>query len=369
MKRIVLAITAVAALAACTKSEVAYEAPAEICFTPTAKNITKAAITDGVYPTQQPLAVYAAYGNVEPETVVNDDNVSDFSTAFLNDANFTYKTVGSISAWGGGYSWPNNGSLIFAGYSKPVSGEIGTSRTYNFESDVLTINGYTQSTSTASTFDLGWYGRTAKSYNYRNVEDAVDVTLSHALSLIEIRAYGEGTPVAEGNPWQIKSITMNNVANTGTVSCTGAGVAKATWSQLGTANNDIAILTTQKPLTKSETTVYEDVTAGTIVIPQTPTAVDTKNPGTADTEVATLTVTYTYKSPASTSDNVIWMPDQTTTVSLQLTDAKDKNGNPVTGGWKSGYKYIYTLKFKGNEILVAPSYEAWTEASQNITVE
>ena len=369
MKRIVLTMMAVAALAACSKSEVAYETSGEIVFAPVSKNITKAAITDGIYPTQQPIAVYAAYGNVDPETPVTEANVDDFSTAFLNDAHFTYKTVGSVSAWGGGYSWPNNGSLIFAGYSKPVSGEVGTSRSYDFETDVLTIRGYTQSTSTASTFDLGWYGRTAKSYNYRNVEDAVDVTLSHALSLIEIRAYGEGTPVAEGNPWQIKSITMNNVANTGTVSCTGAGVAKATWSELGTANNDIAILTTQKPLTNDDTTVYEDVTAGTIVIPQSPTAVDANNPGTADSEVATLTVKYTYKSPASTSDNVIWMPDQITTVSLALTDAKDKNGNAVTGGWKSGYKYIYTLKFKGNEILVAPSYEAWTDASQNITVE
>lgn len=353
MKKIFISLLAVAALAACTKSEVAYEAPGEIAFAPVSKNITKAAITDGIYPTTQPIAVYAAYGNVDPETTVTNENVTNFSTAFLNDAHFTYKTVGSISAWGGGYSWPNNGSLIFAGYSKPVSGEVGTSRSYNFATDVLTINGYTQSTSTASTFDLGWYGRTPKSYNYRNAEDAVGVTLSHALSWIEIRAYGEGTPVADGNPWQIKSITMNNVANTGNVSCTGSGVAKATWSGLGDADEDIAILTTQKPLTTTATTVYEDVTAGTIVIPQTPTAVDATNP------VATLTVTYTYKSPASTSENVIWMPDQETTVSLA-----------VDGGWKSGYKYIYTLKFKGNEILVAPSYETWANGGdKTVTVE
>ena len=51
MKRIVLAITAVAALAACTKSEVAYEAPAEIGFKAVAGNITKTAVDGDVYPT------------------------------------------------------------------------------------------------------------------------------------------------------------------------------------------------------------------------------------------------------------------------------------------------------------------------------
>ena len=42
MKKIFISLLAVAALAACTKSEVAYEAPAEIGFAPFTGNITKA---------------------------------------------------------------------------------------------------------------------------------------------------------------------------------------------------------------------------------------------------------------------------------------------------------------------------------------
>lgn len=352
MKKIIISMMAVAALAACTKSEVAYEDAKEIAFAPVTKNITKAAMT-GTYPTDLRLGVYANYGSVNAETTVNDGNVASFSTAFLNDATFTHKTVGSISAWGCGETWPTNGSLIFAGYSMPAEGTVGTSRSYNFSTDVLTIDGYTQSTSTASTFDLCWFGRTTESYNYRNTVDAVDVTLSHALAWIEIRAYGEGTTIAGDNPWTITSIVMNNVSNTGKVSCTGSGAGKATWTSLGSATNDITIFSGSKALTGT-TTVYENTTAGTLVIPQNPTAVDATNPGTADTEVATLTVKYTYKSPAGTP-----MPEQTSTVSLAVTD-----------GWKSGYKYVYTLKFKANEILVAPSYGEWADVGDmNIDVE
>ena len=36
---------------------------------------------------------------------------------------------------------------------------------------------------------------------------------------------------------------------------------------------------------------------------------------------------------------------------------------------RSGYKYIYTLTFKANEILIAPSYGAWDSVNQGVTVE
>lgn len=342
MKKILISFLAVALLAACTKSEVTYDAPQEITFAPVAKNITKAAVT-GNYPTDQRLAVYANYGVDEPGSPYS----ASFNVGFLSDAIFSYKTVGSVTAWGGGYSWPTNGSLVFAGYSLPAIGEVGTSRTYDFASDALTIEGYTQSTNTAETFDLGWFGRTAESYNYRNQEDAVDVTLSHALTWVEIQAKGEGSTIADGNPWTITKITMNNVANTGTVECIGSGAGKATWTELGEATGSIEIFNGSKPLA-ADVAVFENNTAGTLVIPQMPTAVDAADP------VATLTVTYTYKSPKGEE-----MPAQTSTVSLAVTD-----------GWKSGYKYTYTLNFKATEILVAPSYGEWADrGNQTVTVE
>ena len=365
MKKIFISILAVAAMAACTKSEVAYEAAEEIMFAPVEKNITKAAIgtveEEGTYPIEQRLGVYANYGLLDPNTAVSNDNVASFGTGFLADAEFSYKTVGSISAWGGGYSWPTNGSLIFAGYSLPKTGTVGTSRSYNFATDVLTIDDYTQSTNTAETFDLGWFGRTSNSYNYRNQEDAVDVTLSHALAWIEIKVKGEGTTIAEGNPWTITSITMNNVYNKGDVTCVGNGSDKATWTNLDNTvdssskkENSVVIFLNSTHKLSSDAKVCETNPAGTLVIPQTPTAVDAANP------VATLTVKYTYKSPTGET-----MPEQTSTVSLAL---KDASGNAIDGGWKSGYKYTYTLTFKASEILIAPEYDKWADGGNQIVV-
>ena len=354
MKKIFISFVALAAIAACSKTEVQYENSAEIAFAPAVKNITKAAINSG-YP-DQPLRVFANYGELEPGTDVTQDNIDEFETEFLKNAKFIKKTVevgnASITAWGGegdGYSWPNNGSLVFAGYAVPTTGTVGTSQTYDFTEDKLEIAGYTQSTDTDNTFDLAWFGRTVKSHNNKtNPATTVNVTLSHALSWIEIQVKGEGTTIAEGNPWRIKTVTMNNVANTGNVACVGSGANHATWSALSEASKSIAIFSGDEPLsTDGEAKVIENVNAGTLVIPQTPTAVDATEP------VATLTVTYTYNSPAGSE-----MPTQTTTVPLV-----------VDGGWKSGNKYIYTLTFKSSEILVVPTYDAWDEVYQSVTVE
>ena len=346
MKKIFISLLAVAALAACSKSEVAYEAANEISFAPVAKNITKGAVgtvTDkGTYPTAQPLGVYANYGADAPSA---NATVANYTTKFLENVKFTYNTT--AGAWGAGESWPANGSLIFAGYAIPASGTPNGTYTYNFTSDKLTITGYTQSNETANTFDLGWFNRTPASYNYRNsANTAVPVTLAHALAWVEIQVKGEGTTITATNPWTIKSMTLNNVYTKGNAECTGAGADKAKWNTLTDLKN-MTIYTGSLPLTGTAT-VCETTSAGTVVIPQTPTAVD------ATTPVATLTVTYTYNSPAG-----VEMPLQTATVPLV-----------VNGGWKSGYKYTYTLTFKASEILIAPDYGAWENTTgQTVVVE
>ena len=345
MKKIFISLLAVAALAACTKSEVAYEAANEISFAPVAKNITKGAVGTvtgkGVYPTAQPLGVYANYGADAPSA---NATVANYTTKFLENVKFTYKET--AGAWGAGESWPANGSLIFAGYAIPASGTPSGTYAYDFASDKLTITGYTQSNETANTFDLGWFNRTPASYNYRNSTTAVPVTLSHALAWVEIQVKGEGTTVAAGNPWTIKSMTLNNVYTTGDAVCTGSGADAAKWDKQATPTS-MTVFTGEQALTGTAT-VCETTGAGTVVIPQTPTAVDATNP------VATLTVTYTYKSPAGVD-----MPLQTATVPLV-----------VTNGWKSGYKYTYTLTFKASEILIAPDYDKWEDGgNQTIVVE
>ena len=287
MKKIFISFVALAAIAACSKTEVQYENSAEIGFAPAVKNVTKGAIS-GTYPKTQDLMIFANYGLAAAETDV-DANISQFSTSFLNNVRFTNKTVSvtsgntttTVDAWGGGYSWPNNGSLIFAGYAAPQAGNVGTSQTYVFDDDILTIEGYEQSTNTSETFDLAWFGRTELSYNYvSSPSETVDVMLSHALSWIQIKVKGEGTTIDSTNPWTIKSITMNNVYNTGNVVCTGSGLDAAKWSDWGNttkevdditvSDNTIVIFSGTQNLT-ADPELCETITDGTLVIPQTPT--------------------------------------------------------------------------------------------------
>ena len=265
------------------------------------------------------------------------------------------------------YFWPTNVSLVFAGYSMtaPTTAgtntvDVGESRSYNFATDEMTITGYTQSLNPANTFDLLWFGRTAKSYNLRNQASGVPVVFSHALSWITIQAKGQGTVVDSNNPWRITSLVINNVASKGDVTMVGSGANAATWSNVVDAdekngNNFITVFTGDKKLAADEA-VFETTKYGTVVIPQTPTAVDVTNP------VATLTVKYKYNTPAGVEI------EETSTVSLALTGVEDQDGNPVTS-WQSGTHYIYTLTFSQSEIMIAPTVESWeVVVNQGVTV-
>ena len=354
MKKIFISLLAVAALAACTKSEVQYEPAGEIGFAPAVKNITKAAMPAGDLDKSQKLNVWAYWdkdGAVENAVA----NYSAYDVTFLDEASFAQKTANGVTAWGGdgvAYPWPVNGVLVFSGYTTPTSAETGANGydvTYTLGEDKMVFTNYTQSANTASTFDLCWFNHTAGSHNNRATGTAVDVTLSHALTWITIKAYGEGTPITTGSEWKIKSITLKDVVTVGTGTCIGTGAGKATWT-LGSTKSDVAVFSsTDGTNIPSSETAFETTTDGTVVIPQTPVQME---------------VVFDY--PVGTS-----RVEETVTVNLTLDGSKDKEGNANTAitAWQSGYHYTYTLLFKGNEILVAPSYGAWTDSNHTVTVE
>ena len=261
--------------------------------------------------------------------------------------------MNETTAWGGdgvAYPWPVNGALVFSGYTIPTSAETsaeGYDVSYTLGDDKMVFTNYTQSSNTANTFDLCWFNHTVGSHNNRATGTAVGVTLSHALTWITIKAYGEGTPVATDSEWKIKSITLKNVVTVGTGTCVGAGADKASWEP-GTTKSDVTIFTgsTNIPVAAA---AFENVTNGTVVIPQAPVQME---------------VVFDY--PVGTN-----RVEEKVTVNLTLQDSKDEEGNTnaTIAKWQSGTHYTYTLFFKGNEILVAPSYGEWATSDQTVTVE
>lgn len=354
MKKLFISILAVAAAVACTKTNVDFEQPAEIGFAPVASMSSKAAIPDAIYPDTQPIGIWSNYdGTIDPTQIAGDETKTpnyknNFQTAYLDNVKFVSKKVNNATVWGGAtpYYWPTNGSLVFAGYSIPAGGEVNSSATYDFATDVMTITDYVQDLSTAKTFDLLWFGRTADSYNYRNASTAVPVQFHHALSWITIKVKGEGTAVAKDNVWAIKSVKLNNVINKGTATLKGT---EAKWTLSTTDKGAMAVFTTSESEPGQSLTADEDgkvieaVENGTVVLPQTP---------------VTLTVTYSYKTPAGVSIT------ETKDVNLKLSD------NEADNLWKPGYHYTYTLTFKSNEILVAPTVATWADGGNHgVTVE
>ena len=327
MKKIFISILAIAALAACAKTGVEYSDPAEIGFAPAKNNITKAEGLSGALASTQKLGVWAYWdkdGAIEDNGVSNYGNYDD---AYLVNALFAQKTVNNVTAWGGtgnGYPWPLNGSLVFAGYTTPGTDVLGTGAvSYVLASDTMTFTDYVNT----NEFDLCWFGRTENSYNYRANGTAVPATLSHALTWITVQVYAEGSPV---NNWTITSMSLANVVTKGTATCVGT---KATWSSPTTAATT-SIYTGSHTLSTSKTKLTDNV-----IIPSAPLQ---------------LTVNFSF--------NVNGVPKtDSKTVSLKLDEDNSE--------WQNGVHYTYTLLFKGNEILVAPSYSAWgTSTLGDITV-
>jgi hypothetical protein len=282
----------------------------------------------------QELGIYAFWDNDGTAGTVSD--FTAYNDNYLVNALFKQKTVTtttgtSVTAWGGAdeaYPWPVNGALVFAGYTTPGDAVLTTDTAveYALATDIMTFKNYAN----ANEFDLCWFGRTASSYNYRATGEAVPVNLSHALTWITVKVYGEGTPV--GN-WNITSITLANVVASGTATCNGT-TKTATWAP-ATTEATKTIYSGTHTITAAPAELTNNV-----IIPSLPLQ---------------LTVNYSFDVQGQTKND-------SKTVSLKLNE-----GN--TQAWESGVHYTYTLQFKGNEILVAPSYGGWDSVDSTVIVE
>ena len=351
MKKFFFSVLAIAAIAACTKSEVQYETPGEIGFAPAVKNITKAAMEEGTLSTDVKLGIWAYWNYDSASGTVTGDT---YGAEYLNNATFASRTT---TTWGGydatnnttiAYPWPTNGSLVFAGYTLPTAGELSNVKyngpvnnqlSFTYAQDVTTA----EPKNTLNAFDLCWFGKTA-AYN-RNSEN-VPVQLSHALSWITIKAYGDNTVV--GQKRKITSIVFKSVSTSGSATCVGSGANKATWKDLANTVN-LTTYSGSYTIANAAGNAIETTPNGVVLIPQTPVSID---------------VTFEYK--VGTKD-----VSETVSVNLKLTDTKDAEGdvNTEIAEWESGKHYTYTLYFKGNEILIAPSYGDWDPVNQSVTVE
>ena len=142
MKKILIALAAVATLAACSKSEVAYEQPGEIGIAPFAQNRTKAMVQGTAFP-QENFALWAYYKQLPAgKTIAEWQSSTEAQQTYIDNKEF--KPSATAGLWGGviPYFWPKIGSLLFAGYY-PVTMKNMVSYEFSATVNKMTVAGYT----------------------------------------------------------------------------------------------------------------------------------------------------------------------------------------------------------------------------------
>lgn len=342
MKKLVLAALAIAAMAACAKSNVQLEQPGEIAFQPVAQKATKAAVVGTYYPIEEAynFNVWAWWGDKPANTP--DAEIASFNTVYINKQTFKARDYVNWGGYDKPYYWPTTGSLFFAGYS-PANAPGGFG--YSHGEKKFVITGYEQSDDISKTTDLMWFHLTDKSYD--RTTPSVPVQFHHALSWLSFRFNLEQpyTPT----DWTVTSVKLTGIETKGNFTAEKNGTStqqgKAEWKDLTNTVDEllvydkaggypVAYVTSDYDPLADDPSVLENTKNGVLVLPQS-----------CAPSAASLVIEFKQKAPSENSVH------QTKTLSL----------GGESDSWLPGKHYIYTITFGAEEILIAPTVVDWEE--------
>lgn len=359
MKKLVFAVLAIGAMAACTKVSVQHEQPGEISLQPVAAMATKAVVSGTEY-TGGDFNVWAWWDDVKITNPATESTLyaGYATTPYINAGKFVNR---SGHNWGGEtpYYWPHNGFLVFAGYSP--AGATGT-KSYDVSKQEFKVTGYTQSAVIAEMKDLMWFD-VDKSYNANpGTSDGVPVVFHHALSWLTFRFKLKEN--ITNTSWIIKSVKLTNIELTADFTSKPVSSSPCWSNHLPGSRGDIMIY--ENP-SNTDPVAYDsdkgqlltNQVDGVVVIPQ----LCDIEPESAENPDSELVITYNLTSPAGTT-----LTDQQVTLPLTTTngtagDSTDDNN------WLPGKHYTYTIIFGANEILISPTVASWTEVTETVNVE
>ena len=324
MKKIFIALLAVAALASCAKTEDAYvESQNEIKMAPVTSLTTKAEFqgaVDGIqYPTDEMFTVNAYWTN---NSVVDK--------LYLD--NKVFKKSGQY--WAGRddvYYWPKNGTLRFAAYSPSTVEGV-----QHFPDTDTYVVDYEQTNNTANTVDFMVSPITVP-YTAHTAAENVAVVFEHTLAWITLKVKAANADAVDA--FLVHEMIINDVQTKGTLFANMEdGVKYDEWKNVNSPF-PYAVVTNDFELT-TVPTIVEDADRGTVVIPQVPT---------------TLTINYTQRQMTDASGEISTpeLTNQTLTIPLEL-DQED-------AVWEPGKHYIYTIVFDLDEIVINPSVADWDD--------
>lgn len=341
MKKIFLALAAVAALAACSKTE--YEdVQNEISFAPVTENITKAMITDNAFPTTESFNVWAWYKQLPTNTSVAEWGATDSEHLYISEGKFVNKDAAN---WKGetSYYWPKLGSLLFAGYY-PSTIKDYVEYTFNSTTNQMVFNKIQQGVVDDGdpAEDLMYFNMTEKSSN----SGPVSVIFKHALSWITVNlSRPSDNPNDEVFPKiLVNSVTFTNVNPQGTGTVTGTE-GTISWETNGTVQNPVVTPAAGVVLTEAVQKQIEP-----LFIPQT---------FTSNME---LKVNYTIYSSETEYFN------ETYSIKLAGMSGTTTSGTTTLNSWEPAKHYTYNISIDLEEILIAPTVDDWSGVTVAVPV-
>ena len=358
MKKILIALAAVAALAACSKSEVAYEQPGEIGIAPFAQNRTKAMVQGTAFP-QENFALWAFYKQLPAGTTIADwQSSAEAQQLYIENKEFKPSTTAGL--WGGviPYFWPKIGSLLFAGYY-PVSMKDKVSYEFSATVNKMTVAGYTPGDYQTTGFvnnatganhveDFMYFNMTPTSYNSTTQSTVgvsgnnVDVVFRHALSWINVvLVKDENTPAdAEITVHSVKFTSVLPQGDAVVDNTPGAATDEIVWTAKGTSVN-------------------------VEVCPNDDTATAFVESDVVLTTTANLLGKQPLFIPQTMAGNLVVKYSIASTDGSKFTETKSINlsGLEGNGVWQPGRKYTYTITIGTSEILIDPTVTDWVPVS------
>ena len=371
MKKLLIAVLAIAGLASCTNTVEFEPVQKQIGLSPITQNRTRAMVGDTDFPTKENFMVWAWYKQLPAGTTITEWQADGTAQqTYINQKEFTDQKEGlTTGLWAGvtPYYWPKLGSLLFAGYY-PASVK-NVSYMFDKDNNKMTINEYTPGNYTTTGFvtdaathteDLMYFKMTAASCNSGTLgsevdgvndgnsvtdEPNVDVVFQHALAWIKVTlAEAAGTP--DGATITVSSVKFTDVNTTGTGTVADSNkdgeVENIVWAPTAATAN-IEVLDAAKVLGTKVTVEKQP-----IVIPQAMTG--------------NLVITYTIKS----TDGSVFEEVKT----IALNTLKDNAATPTTiNKWEAGKCYTYAIVIGTSEILIDPTVTDWAEVEIPVEIE
>lgn len=341
-KFFLLAAMAGVALTGCvkTESEVAVKSDSNrIVFdSPVVSSVTRALITDAVYPTTESFSVFAQHEN------------EGQSTLYMSDVKASYD--GGTNSWipEGNYYWPKQGTLSFAAYSPAeAKGDVFTSVTWDAASGFV-ISGFNAETNNDATklYDL-MYSDYAEDKTKGDQSDnnpvyyGVQLKFNHALSALIFKAQTQ-EDYANATIKITKIEVLNPVAN-GNLTTVNGNPSTASWTP-GTEAVSMSVTGIADAALTSTSTPQGNAM---LMIPQT-----------FDGDVK-VKITYTMQMNSG---------EPVTQTYEKVLNTLTENGTATAhADWKMATRYTYNIIIGLDEIYFAPTVTDWEDITVTGTIE